>query len=293
MPPHRVLDFNPDITIDDALLASSYMGDGNISFERAQTKIRREVASLRSMLSRTGSARLGELGTFTMGIDGKICFKSAANSIDDPANYGFEPLAMPTLDKCAKRNIVIPINRRYIGRYIATAAAAIAMLLIALPFVNNVQKDEMQASFAPKISAPKKAVTPSNNLVDSNVPCEIQPVEYTSTTVADIVTPIDEDTEPSPEVAPAAPEAFGTAEVAIDNNVEQSHHIIVASSPNEQNAMLAIKELSAKREANYSVIVCGKRHRIAISSHGSESEALAALTNIQTTFPDAWIYSEQ
>lgn len=290
MPPQRVLDFNPSITIDDALLVSSYMNEGNISFEKAETKVRREVAALRSTLSRTGSARLGELGTFTMGIDGKISFKSAASSIDDPANYGFEPLAIPTLDECAKRNIVIPINRRYIGRYIATAAAAIALLMLIIPFVNNAQKDEMQASFAPTISIPKTANVATKNEVNNSAPCEIQPVEYTSTTADDIVSLIDEDVEPMQEVTPVE---SATENTAIIDEVNSSYHIIVASSPNEQNAQLAIEELSAKRAANYNVVKCGKRHRIAISSHNSESEAMAALVDVQTTFPDAWIYSEQ
>lgn len=291
MPPHRVLDFNPNITIDDALLASSYMNDGNISFERAETKIRREVTSLRSILSRKGCARLGELGTFTMGIDGKICFKSDANSIDDPANYGFEPLAMPTLDKCAKRNIVIPVNRRYIGRYIATAAAVVALFMLIVPFVRTVPKGEMQASLAPGANTFKTESANTANMVNSNAPCEIQPVEYTSTTVEDIIALTDEQQVQEAVPAVEATSIENTADETAE--IKNSHHIIVASSPNEKNARLAIEELSTKREANYSVVICGKRHRIAISSHSSESEAMAALANVQATFPDAWIYSEK
>jgi hypothetical protein len=41
--------------------------------------------------------------------------------------------------------------------------------------------------------------------------------------------------------------------------------------------------------ADYTVVVCGKRHRVAIEAFSTESEAQDALPRIQTTFPDAWV----
>ena len=35
MPPHRALVFNPQVTVDDALLLSEYMDDGTMSYEEA------------------------------------------------------------------------------------------------------------------------------------------------------------------------------------------------------------------------------------------------------------------
>ena len=92
MPPHRELGFNPQVTMDDALLLSEYMNDGLLSFEEAEDALAKDIDSLRSKLSESGVVCFGELGRFAMDIKGKITFTPNENCIDDPYNYGFEPI---------------------------------------------------------------------------------------------------------------------------------------------------------------------------------------------------------
>ena len=87
---------------------------------------------------------------------------------------------------------------------------------------------------------------------------------------------------------PTAVEAPATEEPAkIDNG--PTYSIIVASTPNEEKANLAIQELSAKMQAEYHVVKGGGRHRIAHSSYCNHNEANDALAQVKGTFPDAWV----
>lgn len=284
MPPHRALGFNSQVTMNDALLVSDYMTSENISYEKAVQAVQNDVRSLRRLLSTKGEVRFGELGTFTMNIKGEITFVPETNSIDDPNNYSFEPLSIPLLSQCKQDTIVIPIKRRDISKYIATAAAIILTFLFVTPISDKAFKNEMQASItdfatSEQISMMQQLTTAPMH-VDNDATVEICPVEFSKT--ENIVVAEETPKQPIAHVA--------TAEIVKEAASETpSFYIIVASSPNAKNAELAIKELTAKRVANYNVVKCGKRHRIAIESFATADEAQNALNSIQQTFPDAWI----
>lgn len=278
MPPHRELGFNPQVTMDDALLLSEYMNDGLLSFEEAERCLRNDIDALRSRLSDNGVVCFGELGTFEMNIEGKISFTPNENSIDDPQNYGFEPLLIAPLKELKKKDIVI--KRSSIGKYVSAIAAAIIIIFVLVPFGNSIYDDSKLmsvAGFTPTMTAPKTVVAPVAETI-----CEIAPVEETVT--EHIFT------------EPANAEQVSTAvepqevEPAVVQEVSKQYSIIVASTPNSKNAQLAITELSRKMQADYKVVEGDKRFRIAIESYSSEEEANIALERIQTTFSDAWVY---
>ena len=278
MPPHRELGFNPQVTMDDALLLSEYMNDGLLSFEEAERCLRNDIDSLRSRLSDNGVVCFGELGTFEMDIQGKISFTPNENSIDDPQNYGFEPLLIAPLKELKKKDIVI--KRSSIGKYVSAIAAAIIIIFVLVPFGNSIYDDSKLmsvAGFTPTTTAPKAVVTPVAETI-----CEIAPVEETVT--EHIFT-----TPANAEQASTAVEAQ-ELEPAVVQEVSKQYSIIVASTPSSKNAQLAITELSRKMQADYKVVEGDRRFRIAIESYSSEEEANIALERIQATFSDAWVY---
>lgn len=291
MPPHRFLAFNPQVTVDDALLISEYMGGGNVSYERAGELLAADIEEFRSALSSKGVVRFGGLGSFSMDIDGKIAFEASENGIDDPYNYGFEPLAIPLLSDLKQKDIVI--KRRSIGKYVSAVAAAIILLFLVVPLGNSIYQSNTNlsvAGFTPKEKAATPSV-PSAEIID-----DAEEAQYT-------IAPVDENvavTETDDVVAaselltePASVEtAVETAEVAdaVEEVPVERFSIIVASTPNPKNAELAITELSRKMKADYSVVEGDRRFRIAIESYDNNDDATIALERIQATFPDAWIY---
>ena len=280
MPPHRELGFNPQVTVDDALLLSEYMNDGLLSYEEANSCLANDIDSLRSKLSDNGVVCFGDLGTFEMDIEGKISFIPNENSIDDPQNYGFEPLVIAPLKDLKKKDIVIKHNS--IGKYVSAIAAAIIIIFVLAPFGNSIYDDSKQMSIAG--FTPVETVYKPVIAQDAEIICEIAPVAETVT--EHIFT-----TQASVEPTVTEVSALDVQEIeAKGNDISIQYSIIVASTPNPKNAQLAITELSRKMQADYKVVEGDRRFRIAIESYNSEEEANIALERIQTTFSDAWVY---
>lgn len=277
MPPHRELGFNPNVMVDDALLLSEYVTAENTTYDKAEKSLSRDIASLRRVLSSKGVCCFGELGTFHMNINGEISFVPNENAIDDPENYGLEPLAIPLLSQCEEKTIVI--KQRDFSRYIAVAAAVILAFFFVMPVSDSAYEQGMQASIAQlAVKAPaveeivveqeSYSISPIADTVTENIYTEPQEIvaEVTETVVEE---PMQEVVE---EVVP-----------------QNTYSIIVASLPNAQKAQLAITELSRKMKTEYTVVVGDGRHRISVADYSSEAEANEALSAIQSTFPDAWV----
>ena len=292
MPPHRALAFNPQVTVDDALLLSEYMGDGTMSYEEANECLHSDIDALRLKLADTGILYFGDLGTFKMDIDGKISFTPNENSIDDPYNYGFEPLAIAPLRELKKKDIVI--KRSNISKYISAVAAAIVAIFVLIPIGSSIYNDDTQlsvAGFAPvEKSVHPVAVTPVSDAV-----CEIAPVEETVTahifTTSEASPAVEEAQIVEPQASVTTVADATALEVKEEvKEISRQYSIIVASTPNPDKAQLAITELSRKMQADYQVVQGDRRFRIAIESYETEADANAALERIQATFSDAWVY---
>lgn len=294
IPPHRTIGFNPQVKVDDALLLSEYLNDSTLSYEEASSLLENDITALHCRLSRKGQFRFGELGTFSMDIDGIITFEPCSNGIDDPKNFGFESLAIAPLSECKKKEIVI--KRSDIGRYVAVAAAAILAFFFVTPISDSAYTPSLQASLT---AFPKNNKTISTVMINAIASsgkeqvCEIAPVQ--DTTTENIITKetgdsdVQEVVDKKNDIAPLT----NSPEVPTYNVAEQTNgktfHIIVASSPNAKNAQLAIKELSCKMKADYNVVEGDRRFRISIAGYSNESDASSALVQIKKTFPDAWI----
>ena len=299
MPPHRELGFNPQVTVDDALLLSEYMSDGMMSYEEANRSLANDIDSLRSRLSDNGIVCFGDLGTFEMDINGKISFTAKANSIDDPHNYGFEPLLIAPLKELKKKDIVI--KRSSISRYISAIAAAIVAIFVLIPIGSSIYDSSIQLSVAgfvpvenvakPVVTIQDAAETPVVLEETAEAVCEIAPVEdtvtahiFTAPTETESVA-VEEVEQVTEEVVPAV----GEPSTVVNENKKQ-YHIIVASTPNAKNAQQAIFELSTRVKADYKVVEGDRRFRIAIESYDNEADTNVALERIHTTFPDAWVF---
>lgn len=293
MPPHRELGFNPQVIVDDALLLSEYMGDGLLSYEEANEYLTKDIDSLRSKLSSNGTVCFGDLGIFTMDIDGQISFTPNDNCIDDPYNYGFEPLAISPLKELKKKDIVI--KRNSISKYVSAIAAAIILIFVLVPIGNSIYNSDIQLSVA-GFTPVDVNVKPSVPSMTENLECEIAPVEETVTphiytlpaSVQNTAVSVTEEPQQLQEVNEEIPVSSDTANLS--KEASKQYSIIVASTPNPQNAQLAITELSRKMKADYQVVEGDRRFRIAIESYDNESDANAALERIQATFSDAWVY---
>ena len=303
MPPHRTVGFNPQITIDDSLLLSEYMAENNISYNEAELLLNKDIELLKRELTKKGETCFGNLGTFSMNINGEISFSATDDSIDDPYNFGFEPLAIQPLSEISQKEIVI--KRRDFSRYVAVAVAAILTFFFVTPVSDKAYEPGMQASMAvisPKENIAKHIIiekeqptdelvyniAPVEDTVTENIITEKATEEVVETTTEPVVVKTEETVSPIEEPTKANEEAAPVTESIAQAN-KKTYSIIVASSPNAKNAELAIKELSAKHKATYGVVTGNGRHRISIGDYATSSDAANALSEIKNIFPDAWV----
>lgn len=295
MPPHRTLGFNPMVNADDALLVSDYINEGKLSYNEAQCTMQEDIKMLRDNLSNSGTLRFGTLGTLYMDINNNIVFEPDANGIDDPYNYGLETLSISRLQN--KQEKTITIKRKDLGRYIAAAAAIVLTFLFVTPISDRAYENNLKASLSnfassEHISMMQQLSTSLPEQIVAPEDCNICPITSLNATTANTVsTTIKEE----PTIVSVKKESIASVEEiesfsdATTSERQHKHYIIVASSPNANNAQLAISELSVKMKADYIVVKCGKRHRVAVDTFESEQDALNTLPSIQKIFPDAWV----
>ena len=142
---------------------------------------------------------------------------------------------------------------------------------------NNIQESTIEGSFE---------IAPVADTVTENIITEeFTPAECDATPVVTMCEKENTVTETDIE----EPAAVEPAPVVEETVVSKSFSIIVASTPNADKAQLAIKELSAKKVASYSVVEGNGRFRIAYGTYSSNEEAANALAEVKSTFPDAWV----
>lgn len=87
LPPYRTLGFNPQLIINDSLLAQSYVEAYDISFPEAMHRIEAEVGYIQKELATEGVFELNDLGKLIWNNDGAISFEPFDGGILTPSFY--------------------------------------------------------------------------------------------------------------------------------------------------------------------------------------------------------------
>lgn len=87
LPPLRTLGFNPKLTLNDSLLAQSYIEAYDISYPEAVHRIEDEVNELRQHIENDGSYELNDIGTLFLNEDGNYEFTPCEAGILTPSLY--------------------------------------------------------------------------------------------------------------------------------------------------------------------------------------------------------------
>lgn len=88
LPPFRTLGFNPQLTLNDSLLAQSYVEAYDMSYPDALRQIEGEVEELKGVLHTEGAYEMDGVGTLSINIEGNIEFEPCEAGILSPELYG-------------------------------------------------------------------------------------------------------------------------------------------------------------------------------------------------------------
>lgn len=298
LPPMRSIGFNPKLTINDSLLAQSYVEAYDISYPEAAKRLEREVEELRQHLVADGSYEFNGIGTVTINEDGHYEFTPCEAGLLTPSLYGLDSFRLKKLEELrtlnlkskdtqqAKRAELVPLHEdgadedtdkeRHTARVIAVwrnvavaCIAAILFILIPSPLVNNAQL--------------------AGNHIDYRLLNKVMPQEMTTA---------------QPKISRANTEAMIKKDQADTQNVKSElstktskapapqgkFSIVVASRVSKANAKAYTEELTS-RGFKEVYVHQGAHVKVLMGHYLTREDALKALNSLndKDEFSGAWV----
>ena len=105
LPPIRTIGFNPQLKINDSLLAQSYVEAYDISYPEALRRIEQEVEEIRQILSTEGIFELRDIGILRLNAAGNYEFEPCEAGLLTPSLYGLSSFEFETLESIQTKQI--------------------------------------------------------------------------------------------------------------------------------------------------------------------------------------------
>ncbi len=299
LPPIRNVGFNPKVTVNDSLLAQSYVDSYDISYPEACQMVDRDVEELKKRISTDGYYEFNGIGTVSVNGDGNYEFTPCKAGILTPELYGLDSYSMKTLDEL--RNIVVKpwtvINTEQpvidngnsvikddddyykehtqrviaIWRNVAVACiAAILFLLVPSPLVNSAQM--------------------AGNKIDYSLLNRVMPHEMT-TGKQYVENAIKYSSQSAKQIDSQENEAVGSSVMSnVDTKPEAKFSIVVASRVSKTNAAQYTAELN-RRGFNDVYVHQGSHVKVLMGHFSTNEEAMKSLQKLRANkeFSGAWV----
>lgn len=299
LPPIRNIGFNSKVTVNDSLLAQSYVDSYDISYPEACQRVEKDVEELKKRISTDGYYEFNGIGTVRVNGEGNYEFTPCKAGILTPELYGFDSFCMKTLNEL--RNMAVepwsvvsaeqPVVEREsmdvrdsddydkkrtqrviaLWRNVAVACiAAILFLLIPSPLVNNAQM--------------------AGNNIDFRLLNRVMPHEIT-TGKQNVENAIKSTVQVTKQADNHKDEASSSTDTS-DSDVQLEPHfsIVVASHVSKANAVAYAAELT--RRGFKDVHVHQRAHvKVVMGFFSTHEEAMKSLQKLRDNeeFSGAWV----
>lgn len=197
LPPSRSLGFNPKLTINDSLLAQSYVEAYDISYPEALRRIEDDVNELRQYISNNGNCSFDNIGTITLNDEGNYEFLPIESGTLTPSLYALSSFEMPMLysgslrtekvvdvqpevideeevaEEEEKKEFTIRINLATAKRVAMAAAVLLVLLLVSIPIGDGLRINSNTCSIDTSIFTqlmPSVEVNGDTNTFELKVP---------------------------------------------------------------------------------------------------------------------------
>ena len=293
LPPLRTLGFNPQLKINDSLLAQSYVEAYDISYPEALQRIEDDVNELKMHLMNEGEYEMNDIGKLALNEDGNYVFTPCEAGILTPSLYGLGAYEMKRLETAApslpapeesaqiigmtpmeddEEEDVVKIKFSWIRNTVAVAAVLLAVFLLALPS----GKTEMMTRTISNIN---------NGLLfgmmskDTNT----TPIDYKKKdiqqTMAKADTVLNKDTMAKPQEV-------------VKPNIHEGYCIVLASHVSKKNANAFVEKLQQKGYQESEVYIHKDVTRVIYGNYKTQEEAYDALKKVhrEKGLEEAWVY---
>lgn len=319
LPPLRTLGFNPQLKINDSLLAQSYIEAYDISYPEALQRIEDEVNELTQILQNEGRYELNNIGIIELNEDGNYVFTPCEAGILTPSLYGLNSFEMslikgvaqpeveetpeakvvemkpkpkpePEVNSVLQQNLVdindddsdvVRIKFSWIRNAVAVAAILLAVFFVAMP----TGKTELMKSTINNLNnqilfGMMTSKDTNTSAIDFKRKNAQKPATVkTAEAILDTIKPA------KPAEAPK-PVAIKT------DSARKGYCIVLASHVNKQNAEIFINNLAERGYKGAEIYVHNNVTRIVYGNYANQSDAYKQLQkmNHEKDLEDAWVY---
>lgn len=322
-PPSRSISFNSAITMNDGLLAQSYMRSYQVDYARATYMIDVAVENLRDELDERGEVELPHIGVIKQDVYQVLQFVPEASGIASPKNFGLGSFFMKELcqlQEMAAKGVAKPkeaiitqtaktfdvhISKSMLRQVVSTAAVFLLLLMVSLPVGNHKPTDIASLHLVNVANVQKEQVAPlAVEQADVEMPaintlaCSVAPADEPAMTVQEepeeavaeepvveaTVSPVAE----TPVVTPVAEQPAPAENVQMPT---KTYHIIVASLPSLRGTDEVLAKYAGQGYADVTLVERDERVRISLVQFTDKDEANAYLKILREKeeFQNAWL----
>ena len=305
LPPLRTIGFNPQLQINDSLLAQSYVEAYDISYPEALNRIESEVAEIRQELETTGKFEFNNIGVLYLNENGNYSFEPCEAGILTPELYGLGGFNMLPLSSLETPATVIaeeiPENKE--KKEMAEEQKAQTAQMTPSVF-DEEDEDARGAEFVQikksvlrnlaaaciaviaffALSTPLNSPNRQMSKVDTSLLTRIMPKEITKQAASQELS-LDTKTMKLEE---KNEKALDEKEI---KSAEPYYSIVLASRVTKRNAANYVERLQAQGLKDTKVIITSNNVKVVYGSFDSENQAQNALNKLRhnEVFSDGWI----
>lgn len=299
LPPLRTIGFNPQLKLNDSLLAQSYIEAYDISYPEAIRRIEEEVHELKQHLRNDGKYELNDIGILYINEENKYNFEPCECGILSPDLYGLDSVEIKKISKDEMTSSIADIDKEviisenteieddnlsddktirikvaWIRNAVAVAASLIAFLFITTP-ISNSNNSYITGNINNGI------ISNINPTSGSEKMHKITPKEIkAAVSQKDTITGIKPDANHN-----ISPKGQDTG----------AYCIVLASRTTERNANMYIQELHKNGYKDAHIYINNNIVRVVYGHYNNESEAYSALRSAHNNeyFEQAWVYKKR
>jgi len=318
VPPLRTLGFNPQLTMNDSLLAQSYIEAYDINYPEAIRRIEAEVTELKQQLYNDGFYEMTGIGVLSLNEDRHIVFEPCEAGLLTPSLYGLGAFEMLPLDEKTNSQIVqvatqVPLTNNDSTQSIRTttkdgekaiivkmswlrnaaiAAAIIIFLLFTPTIINNIGTETQQPSMSEVdlLPLPNKTVEPKK-LDTSAVNIKHDSIETPA--VEENVSSADTTKIESANTNALKAEAIAKTTSEPIAEKETGYSLVLASQVAQQGAENLVSQMKQHGYEDTRVNINRNVRRVVYGHYPSQDaayQALNKLRNSSSDFDEAWVY---
>ena len=321
LPPLRTLGFNPQLTMNDSLLAQSYVEAYDLSYPEALRRIEDEVTELKQHLENEGYYELNDIGVLELNEDGKYIFSPCEAGILTPELYGLSSFEMPTIAEVGKKQETptqmakaiseadrkpepfepeeeqqdvldteeedeehaIVIKMSWVRNAVAVAAAVLAFFLMTTPVSNSENSHQNIGNLNNSILV---GMMPKDSNMEKIDVSKIETAKATAKKDSALLAK-----EVKEDVKDKADAVEKTDTVTVATTTEPVYRIVLASYITKKNAQAFVEELHKKGYAEAEVFIRNNVTRVVYGNFKTANEAYNKLNSIQKGkgLEEAWV----